>query len=326
MAYRLNLSAPLDAEIRRIAREQVEKAIATLTQDDGDRHEAIHDARKRFKKLRGLLILAEAGDPARVRAEIHRYRDAGRALSGARDRTALIEALDGLKARFAGEVETPSFDVVRTALELKRDAAIEALGDPEMLVGETVDRLRGGLTALGGLVLKGGAKRQRAILAEALAKNHRRARRDLAKALRSGAAEDFHDLRKRLKYLAMHLKLASRAWPEALAPLEASADEVAEALGRDHDYAVLRAEIAVDPVSFGARADLDVVLALLDRHQSELRDLAAFLAGRLLCDRPEVFAARLEAWMRLAAGHAPETAPPEAPEALRRHARHEETP
>ncbi|WP_279479274.1 CHAD domain-containing protein [Aureimonas sp. SK2] len=311
MAYRFDPRIPVDASIRRAAQEQIDKAVRDLSDGEDNRHEAVHEARKRLKKLRGLVRLLRAAEPNFAAAENARYRDAGRTLSGVRDRTALIEALDGLEARFAGEVESPSFAVVRTALELKRQAAIEAQGSAEDVAAAAIRSLKEGRLALDALVLGRKAGRNRGQVVSAIEANYRRGRRDLKTARRSGHAEDFHDLRKRIKYLGMHLKLLEDVWPAVIAPLREEADRAADALGRDHDYAVLHAEMLADPRSFGARADLDIVLALLDRHQTELRAEAAETCGRLLAETPEAFAARIARLWDLAAKAPDPAAPPE---------------
>ena len=317
MAYRFHPRASLDGNLRRVAAEQIDKAIRDLGEAREDRHEGIHEARKRLKKLRGLLRLVRTGAPGFAAAENARLRDAARLLSGVRDRAALIEAVDGLRERFSEEVETQSFAVVRTALELKRDAAEVALGD-ESHAGEVVAALEKARERTEGFALKG--KRGRKVLRRGLRANYARARSDLALARRSGASHAFHDLRKRIKYLSMHLKLLEPAWPAALAPLREEAEQAAEELGRDHDYAVLRTEMAAEPASFGARPDLDVVLALLDRNQSELRASATARCERLLAETPKAFAERIEALLALAGARDGEDAPPEPPEAARRRA------
>ena len=318
MAYRFHPRSPLDANLRRIAGEQIEKAIRDLTDETGDRHEGVHEARKRMKKLRGLLRLVRSGAPGFTARENVRFRDAARLLSGVRDRTALIEALDGLERRFEGEVATESFAVVRTALELKREAAQAALDAEGSHTAETVAALEEGRAAVEGFHLP--PKRQDTVLRRSLRANYARAVADLELAQASGEATAFHDLRKRVKYLSMHLKLLEPAWPEALAPLRVEAEQAGDELGRDHDYSVLRAEMAADPESFGARADLDVVLALLDRHQSELRASAVRRCERLLQEKPKAFAKRLQSLLALSADEPSEAAPPEPPEAARRRA------
>jgi CHAD domain-containing protein len=311
MAYRIDPRVPVDAALRRAAQEQIDKAVRDLSGGEEERHEGVHEARKRFKKLRGLVRLLREAAPSFADAENARYREAGRTLSGVRDRTALIEALDGLEKRFEGEVATSSFAVVRTALELKRQAAIDAQGSPEDMASEALKGLKEGRLALDALVLGRKSSRNRERIVAAIEANYRRARRDLKAALASGHAEDFHDLRKRIKYLGMHLKLLEDLWPSVLAPLREEADRAAEALGRDHDYAVLHTEMLADPRSFGARADLDVVLALLDRHQAELRAGAAEICGRLLAEMPDAFAARIGRLWALAAKAPDPAAPPE---------------
>ncbi len=57
--------------------------------------------------------------------------------------------------------------------------------------------------------------------------------------------------------------------------------------------------------------DLDVVLALLSRHQAELRAEAAEVCGRLLAEKPDAFAARIARLWDLAAEAPDPAAPPE---------------
>ncbi|WP_182087305.1 CHAD domain-containing protein [Aureimonas sp. ME7] len=301
MAYRFDPHEAVDAAIRRIAREQIDKAIDDLSPIDGDRHEGIHEARKRLKKLRGLARLAVRATPEFAARENARFRDAGRTLSGVRDRTALIEALDGLAERFENEGAAASFAAARAALERKREEAIEAMGSEDAIAAAAIGHLKDARSRLDRFVLPGGSKRNQRFLVEAMGANYRRARRDLKLAIRSKRAEDFHDLRKRIKYLGMHLKLFEALWPSVLIPWREEADRAADALGRDHDYAVLRAEMAADPLSFGPKGDLGGVLALLVRHQGELREEARERCARLLAVRPKAFERWIGTLWRLAA-------------------------
>jgi len=57
MAFRIDFEPGLDHEIRRIALEQLDKGLSELDAADHDLHEAIHQVRKRAKKLRALLRL-----------------------------------------------------------------------------------------------------------------------------------------------------------------------------------------------------------------------------------------------------------------------------
>ena len=75
MAYRFVPSQPFDVEVRRVALQQIDRALRQLRSDtssrpslkkarltDADRTGlAVHDARKRMKRIRALLRLARPG-------------------------------------------------------------------------------------------------------------------------------------------------------------------------------------------------------------------------------------------------------------------------
>ena len=67
MLYSFQKSDPsLSAGVRRIARGQVEEAIAELDDPALEAGDAIHQVRKRCKKLRGLVRLVRPGLEAKV--------------------------------------------------------------------------------------------------------------------------------------------------------------------------------------------------------------------------------------------------------------------
>ncbi|MBB3951676.1 CHAD domain-containing protein [Aureimonas jatrophae] len=291
MAYRLDPTAPLDAEIRRIAGEQIDRAVGDLA-GHGEDESAVHEARKRMKKLRALVRLARGARPDFARDENARYRDAAKGVGGARDRVALIEALDGLAERFADE-SPRLFAKARRTLEERRDRALGSNGDLAARAAETADALRAGRSRLDGFTLPHSAKRQRDALAAGLAHNLSQARRDRRAVRRHGTAETFHDLRKRIKYLGHHLRLLEPVWPGVLQAMREDADLAAEHLGRDHDYAVLLTEIEAEPARFGTSADVARLRALLARHGQELRAQALAPVDRLLSEAPKALADRL---------------------------------
>jgi CHAD domain-containing protein len=301
MSYRIKAGLPLDAEIRRIAEEQIDKASAELSapKPGEDPHEAIHDVRKRFKKLRALVLLVRSGDTGFARTENARFRDAARALSGVRDRTALIEALDALAenvpAGLSEEATRAAFAALRGDLEARREAALAGEGDLAATIVATLTTLSDSRDAAGMLAFHRPVKDAPKVLAAGFAATHGRARDALKKTLRSGTAEDLHDLRKHVKYLSFHLALLAPLWPETFEPQRKIAADTADDLGRDHDYAVLRAELLPEAENHA------LVLALMDRRQAELQAGALLAARRLLADKPEAVAARIKRLFRIAA-------------------------
>lgn len=98
MSYRIRPGKPLTGEVTRVAENQYARAIEVLRDRPDGPYEAIHDARKGFKRLRGLFRLVRGPAPDFYASENARLRDIARTLSVVRDATALVEALDHLLA------------------------------------------------------------------------------------------------------------------------------------------------------------------------------------------------------------------------------------
>ncbi|MAU94440.1 MAG: hypothetical protein CMP81_00925 [Fulvimarina sp.] len=322
MAYEIRPSRPLDAEFRKAALAQVDRALADLRREDGDLHETIHEARKRFKKLRGLVRLLRPADEDLYKALNASFRDGARRLSGARDKAALIEALDSLGERNADQLKANSFASVRDKLVAERDEAAGEEGEIKRSVEEASAALEQARSRIEAFQIGGGRhqpKKAARLLAAGAGQTYGRARAALKRAAKTRDADDLHELRKRVKYHWMHLRLIAPCWPEAFAPAIDLAKTIADDLGRDHDFAVLRAEIRADPAAFGDEETLSLLLALVDGYQSELRTRGLAGSRRLLVDDAEAFSEKVAALYRLSAEEAERTAmPTEAPEADRR--------
>lgn len=320
MAFRIDPGQALDAEFRRIAGEQLRKAERELGEVGGDRHAAVHSARKRLKKLRGLLRLVRDADADFYAEENARFRETARALSAVRDTAAQIEALDALEERFAGEVDTKAFAAIRARLTERRDAVAVNEADLAPLVETTQRSLGEARHRLDGFVVRRPDRNGAALAAKGFGRTYARARQALKRAEKRRDAESLHELRKRVKYHSMHLRLLAPVWPEALAPLRDAAKTIADNLGLDHDYAVFRAEAAEAPADLGSSSELSVVMALMDRRQSELRQAGLDAARRLLAEDADAAGRRMRRLVKAAAtvaGRDPD-APAEAPEAGRR--------
>src|SRR5947208_439602 len=100
MSFQLKPGESARKAVKRLARKQLDAALAELRPRKGG-DAIVHDARKRFKKVRAVLRLvrAELGERAYQR-ENKCFRDAGRPLTEVRDAKILIETLDKLTEHF----------------------------------------------------------------------------------------------------------------------------------------------------------------------------------------------------------------------------------
>jgi len=120
MAFRLKPDESVAKGIRRLARNQIDKALDGLTGlSEAEPEEVVHDARKRFKRVRALLRLARCGlGRSLYDREDNRFRDAGRPLSEVRDAGVLVETFDQLIERF-GKDYPEADSIIRTDIIIR---------------------------------------------------------------------------------------------------------------------------------------------------------------------------------------------------------------
>ena len=229
MAYRFSPDDPsLQKALRRIADEELRAALAVLD-DSGLSPRAVHDVRKRAKKLRGLLRLLQGSFPDHAR-ETAALRDAGRLLAMRRDAEVRLATFDRLFPDSPAAL-TP----LRTLLVLERDAPHEPSDQ-----AQAIELLR----ALHGRVHKWTLTgKDRRSLVDGLARTRRRAARAMEEAASSPGFDTIHEWRKRAKDFWYQTRLLSPIWPEAMGPLAKAAEDLTESLGLHHDIAVLQAHL-----------------------------------------------------------------------------------
>ncbi len=127
MSYRLDPALPMSEALRRVGLAELEIAHSSLSAAT-DRRVGVHSARKCFKRLRSLLLLARPGMPEPVFNDLTtRVAIVGKGLAAARDAQALLDAVDKLELNTEpGDGEGP-IQSVRGWLHRRRRAAEENL-------------------------------------------------------------------------------------------------------------------------------------------------------------------------------------------------------
>lgn len=290
MAYSIkHPSADLTRSLRRIATSQIEAGLEDIEDPGLSRAESIHQARKRCKKLRGLIRLVRPGF-ADYSEENKAFRDLGRLLSDTRDATASIETLDALETRFEAAMAGDIFSAVRKALT----ARLEALDDSE--IADRLETMRKGLAKAAKRVPDWEVEGDdAAILADGIAKTHGRAVEAMHTAADTGRADDFHEWRKRVKYHWYHLRLLKRTWPELFESWVAAADRLSDDLGDHHDLAVFRSETLPD-IDAGSETSREALEGLMRAEQARLESESLARGQLLFAEAPEAAGARLASY------------------------------
>lgn len=281
MAYRLrSKDKSVGHAVRRIADEQIGKAIASI--DERDRPDAIHDLRKRCKKLRGLVRLVRPAfsDYAEENAA---FRDIARLVSGARDAKVMQDTFDVLVGHCDGQIDRQALDAIRHRFTLERRQEVSS-GDAESNLSECRTRLVAARKRVAGWSFDDEGWDA---LAKGLVKTYGRARKAATQASKDDAPETLHELRKRIKYHWFHIRLLKNLWPEVMTASADCAERLSELLGDHHDLAVFETRLRADPESFGGERTVDAALVLAHRRRIRLEHQAAPLIGRLLAEEPK---------------------------------------
>ncbi|MDQ2676364.1 MAG: CHAD domain-containing protein [Actinomycetota bacterium] len=290
MAYEFEQPGRLAFEIRRVAAERLDHALAELSGGlSADPAEAVHTARKDLKKTRSLLRLVRASlGEDRFRAENDRLRAAAHHLAGAREGDALSESLAGLVEAEAEELSAEARGAanfwlarMRVAQGTSADVALAA-GRASALIASARDDARTWALGQGGF----------ALIEPGIRRTYRQGRRNLARAATDPGDETLHEGRKRVKDMWYSLRLIGPAWRPAIRPLADQAHELSDLLGDHHDLGELRAEILSGAADL-APANREELLGAVAARQAELHSAAIALGRRLYAEKPRRYTERL---------------------------------
>lgn len=305
MAYRLDPSMSTRDEVRRVADERLGEAIVLLDELRGSSpaeiEDAVHEVRKRCKETRGLarLVRPALGDDfARLN---HTVRDAANELSSIRDAHALLGTFDDLRET-TGRSEDPMLDLVRSRQAASADAATRAINAGDRRIKDARQLLVEARSQVRDWEIPDGFEP----LGEGLAHTYRRGHRAMKRTRRRPTDDRMHEWRKAVKNLWYQVRLLRAASPSLLGPLSHRLDDLAEALGDDHDLAVLIQRLELEPDRFGGDAAAGEAVRLAREAQEDLRARAFRLGATIYAEPTTALVARVEAYWTNAVELGPE--------------------
>jgi len=290
MPYRITNPHELPVEVRRVAEEQIDRALDEFDDEELGRSDLVHQLRKRCKKLRGLLRLVRGslGDDDGYDRENARFRDAAKTLSKYRDAEVLRETYDGVMDFFDRGIDRASFGVVRRRFT---DRLQDLMADEEEL-DQRLDDFRERLREARRRVPEWAAEVEDWDGIEpGLIKTYGRARKAMSAALDELGSERFHEWRKRVKYHGYHCRLLRDSWRPVWKARLRELGRLGDILGDEHDLAVFREAVAGEGDDFPGPRRRAALFALIERRQESLRREAIGLGRRLFAAKPKALAA-----------------------------------
>ncbi len=292
--------------LRRITLDQFDIMIpALLHPEDIDRE--IHEARKAMKRTRALLRLVrdEIGYDV-YRNENVVLRDVSRHLAPVRDSDVLLRTLASIKEIFGPSVSPHAFVSTRSYLRLEhRRLRTTVVADRQLMtdLATTLNAARArfsGRSSLGSTNAGPRIRNDFPAIRGGLRRVHRRGRRGFERAVRTPDPETLHEWRKRVKYLQYQIETVSPLWPDLLDAYGDRLATLAETLGTEHDFSVLRSVVTERPNACPDPRERSTLVALIDHHTPLLRNEAFTLGTTIYDERTEAFVDRMESYWRAA--------------------------
>jgi CHAD domain-containing protein len=269
MSYRIGKNEKPGQGLRRVAREELKCAVAPLDAG-GELEPVLHEVRRRLKRLRSLLLLAEQKPANRIHKRLGALvRTTARRIGSVRDmhvqirtlqklrkhcrKSKALELCQTLQARFEREASsTNAGHLLReTAIQLNEAVALLEKWPPETLAWSTV--------------------------CSACKRARREHFKQMRKALADFETESLHEWRKCAKVWWHQTQLLNGHSDEDFEGLFRKLKELGDCLGEDHDLSLIRKDLGI--IKSPAALKL---LSIIKKHRARLQKRAARLGRKLV--------------------------------------------
>ena len=292
MGFRFKKQEDFQKGFVRIAGEQI--ARATREWKNADRAVAVHETRKCLKRLRSLLALARPVlEQQACRAENANLRAIARSLSVSRDRQVMLDTIDQL-------MPDATREDAGWLKRLRRSASREITDAP---AGTTPNEKK---TAK---AIAEAGKRLAAlepqasgfdVAAAGFERTYRQGRERMSELSAGYSVEASHDWRKRVQAHWRQLSLLAPAWPAYFQTRIALARQLSDALGHEHDLAVLADYVRGPGKAALDEAGVGTISRLIEKRQEALRQQTLCDGRILFADPPKALTKQVRRYWAIA--------------------------
>ncbi|WP_373059031.1 CHAD domain-containing protein [Zunongwangia sp. H14] len=294
MSYKLEKQEELKESISRIASEEIEFCIASLK--NTNLHEAVHEIRKSLKKLRALarLFRDELGEKKYKEINIF-FRDLGQELSPIRDLTAHMETIGILQERYGDHIYVKFFNSIVQELEKERDSLEKELKEKKFFSEYILDQFTGAQEEFTEWPVK---STDLAVVLPGLKLTYERGMDALEEAYAQPDAANFHEWRKRAKYLWHQLQLMEQLWPQFFKTWADEVHKLADFLGDDHDLMILHEKLNSPEIQLKDEKQMEMLHALIKEYSEHLRAEAELQGSLVYAEKPKAIKKRMLKYIR----------------------------
>jgi CHAD domain-containing protein len=275
VAYRIKPKGSPGKQLSRIVRQEFERVVSEM-RDATDEIEAVHDARKRIKKIRAILHLLRRPLGRVYQTYDNALRKVAHQLSAARDADAALEVMKAVHTQYPSLVTRSMFEGVRRGLTPKQRAA--ALHFRPTRVRRELEQMARTMARS----IRRAA--EPAAVRAGIAHGYARARKAMHAVKATPEDTGFHAWRRRVKDHWYHMRLLEAVHPRVRTRVR-ELQRLEHWLGDDHNLVLLRATVLKAPSEFGDKRATSVVLGCMAKYQATLRKRALKLGERLFAGR-----------------------------------------
>ena len=287
---------PVPVAIQRIAVDLLGRAVADLRAEEGPSFDkGIHGARKKMKRLRGLIRLIRDPIGRRVyREENVVLRDTARSLAGIRDAWVLVETLQALRTQYGDLLDDDTFAKPEAWL-LERHLERKSIVTSTVVTG-AIGNLATAKARYRAYPLDEALADDFGSIAKGVHRVYRRGYRGFQGGCAEPTVEGLHEWRKRVKYLRYQMETLTPLQPTLIGSLAHELDVLGEDLGTDHDLAVLAERVMQHPESCRDDRERWMLIALIHERRLALQAAALRRGAALYAEEPDAFVDRIRAY------------------------------
>lgn len=281
MAYRFRRKdRTAQKGVRRIAREQIDKAIASIDSGDDDA-EVIYAVRKRCKKLRALLRLTEPAFPDFTK-ENRAFSDIARLVGDLRYSHKMQEAYARLVATYGKELDSKAFKTIGKHFRVEREAETSRM-DVDARLAAGGDHLRKARDRVTHWQLDADGWDA---VSSGLLSSYEKAWTAFSQVKETSQIDAYEELRKWVKFHRHHARLLRSISPEIMSERASQARRLGKLLGEHHDLMLFEQKLRAEPEIYGSEADVEVVLILTKRQRIVQEAKVSRTGGKLFAQEP----------------------------------------
>jgi CHAD domain-containing protein len=288
MAFRLKSNTSIATEIRRLVLRQLEGAIRELRSvGDPESDEAIHDARRRVKKIRAVMRLVQPVLDKDYRTVDRDLKNVSRMLAPVADGQGVIVTLNQLAQRYRRALPRRAVASLRAGLRV-RGAQTDRDASARGIVKIAADTLRRERQRVKEWTIHGDGFEA---IAPGLEDSYRRARHGMILAWSKPKAAHFHSWRRHVKDHWFHVRLVEGRCGNHLLVYQRRLEALDGVLGEYHNLVLLHEILISD--GYLNQMETARCLSVVSRYQQMLRRHAELLGVRIYSDKPGRYVRRI---------------------------------